>query len=291
MFRKHFIALSSIAATGVLLLSGCHGDDDSSKAATVPSHPPAKSSPLSFTSGTALDNNAPANTGDFALNAKPSAVASTPVIRKWVQLSAGKAGDLNPVVVNGAGFTLYRFDKDTANPSESNCTGECATTWPPYTVSKSGRVFIDGVDKSTVGFLPRDGGFQVTIGGQPVYLFSRDIKPGDTNGQGVDHAWAGITPTGQQAVDDITPEIIIGGTDAGAKKVTFFSGENYASPAQEITEKGCKQVHYTGSLHVRGSIKIWNGEKCTGKSLTVDSDVSDLSTIGFPRVKSVELLK
>ncbi|MEJ8669828.1 hypothetical protein WKI71_19560 [Streptomyces sp. MS1.AVA.1] len=56
-----------------------------------------------------------------------------------MQLSASQAGDLNPVVVDGAGFTLYRFDKDTANPSRSNCSGECATTWPPVLVAPAAR--------------------------------------------------------------------------------------------------------------------------------------------------------
>ncbi|MFJ4634028.1 hypothetical protein [Streptomyces sp. NPDC088847] len=296
MFRKRAVILSSIAAVGALLLTACNGDGnaDGSKATAASSAQSAGVGTLSFTSGTAQENNAPANTGDFAFNAKPSIASAEPVIRKWVQLSASKAGGLDPVVINGAGFTLYRFDKDTASPSKSNCTGECATTWPPYIVSKSGRVFVDGVANSAIGFIPRDGGFQVTIGGWPVYLFSKDTKPGDTNGQGVDGTWAGVTPTGQKAVDDTTPKVIGNDGDAmksSAAQATFYDSADFAEPAEKVTGLGCKPVHYSGSLRVSSDVKIWDGTNCTGKSLVVDGDVRDLSTIGFPTVKSIRFIK
>ena len=38
---------------------------------------------------------------------------------------------LGEVVTDSAGMTLYRFDKDTAEPPKSNCDGDCATAWPP----------------------------------------------------------------------------------------------------------------------------------------------------------------
>jgi len=113
---------------------------------------------------------------------------------------SSSAGVLNPVVVNGAGFTLYRFDEDSASPSKSNCNGACATTWPPVLVNTNGRIFLDGVSKSAVGVVKRDDGtLQVTIGGWPVYRFSKDIAPGQTNGQGVDGTWFGVTPNGVKA--------------------------------------------------------------------------------------------
>ncbi|WP_246259758.1 hypothetical protein [Streptomyces typhae] len=77
---------------------------------------------LSLPAGTARQNNARPGTGDWAT--QPGKPAAEPVQRKWVQLSAGRAGALDPVVVNGAGFTLYRFDEDTAQPSRSTCSGE-----------------------------------------------------------------------------------------------------------------------------------------------------------------------
>ncbi|MFJ4634002.1 hypothetical protein [Streptomyces sp. NPDC088847] len=292
MPRKRTAILSSIAAVGALLLTACNGNGstDGGKASAARQ---AQASTLSFTPGTAQENNAPANTGDFASNAMPSVASAEPVVRKWVQLSNGKAGDLNPVVINGAGFTLYRFDNDTASPSKSNCSGECATTWPPYIVAKKGRVFVDGVPDSKIGFIPRAGGFQVTIGGWPVYLYSKDTKAGDTNGQGVNGTWFGVTSTGQKAVADTTPKVIAndgGAMTSSATTATFFENTNFAEPSEQLTGPGCKTVHYSGSMRVSSDVKIWNGNNCTGKSQVVDSDVRDLSTIGFPTVKSVRFL-
>ena len=44
-----------------------------------------------------------------------------------------------------------------------------------------------------------DGAAQVVYNGHPLYLFSGDQKPGDTNGQGVTAfggAWYAVSPTG-----------------------------------------------------------------------------------------------
>jgi predicted lipoprotein with Yx(FWY)xxD motif len=287
MFRTRATAtaFASFAAVGVLLLSACGANSESN--APAASSSPAGAIDMNFASGTAQQNNAAAKTGDWAAGAAPAAATSTPVIRKWVQLTAAKVGALNPVVVNGAGFTLYRFDKDSANPSVSNCTGACATTWPPYLVARDGRVFLDGVDKSAVGAIQRDGAFQLTIGGRPVYLFNKDTKPGDANGQGVGGTWFGVTPDGQKAGQSA------GGTGTGsptsspASSVTVFQGANFADPAQGVGGPGCQNVTFSGSLRVSGFVKIWDGDNCTGNSKIVEADVPDLSAIGFPSVKSI----
>ncbi|MEU3982996.1 hypothetical protein AB0F77_23415 [Streptomyces sp. NPDC026672] len=302
--RARVTSLAALAAAGMLLLSACNGSDDAAGAAATSGAPAASASApaaagagaaaagLSFQSGTAQQNNAKPNTGDLAANAAPAAAAAAkkPVARSWVQLSAGKAGALDPVVINGSGFTLYRFDKDTAKPSKSNCFDACATTWPPYLVAKGGKVFIDGIQKSAIGFLPRDGAFQVTIGGWPVYLFSKDTKPGDTNGQGVGGTWFGVTPDGQKAGQGAaagngdTPQV------ANATSATFFDAKNFADPAEGITGPGCKPVRFSGSLQISGAAKIWDGPNCTGRSLEVEGDVNNLAAIGFPSVKSIRFL-
>ncbi|MFC5219738.1 hypothetical protein [Streptomyces coerulescens] len=300
MFRTRATALASLATVGVLLLSGCGGNDTKDAAASGASSA-AGAGELSFQKGTAKQNNAPAQTGDFAPDAAPAAAAKKPTVRKWVQLSAGRAGQLDPVVVNGAGFTLYRFDKDTADPSKSNCSGECATTWPPYLVARGGKVFIDGIDKSAIGFIARDGALQVTIGGWPVYLFSKDLKAGDTNGQGVGGTWFGVTPDGEKAGGgqpggDGTDQ---SGADAGADvdpeaspagSATFFQGANFADPSQGVAGPGCRNVRFSGSIQASGALKIWDGPDCTGNVKVVSGNVQDLAAIGFPTVKSVRFL-
>src|SRR5690348_9364999 len=46
-------------------------------------------------------------------------------------LFADRAFDLGPMVVNEMGMTIYRYDKDSANPPRSNCDGTCAQKWNP----------------------------------------------------------------------------------------------------------------------------------------------------------------
>ncbi|MFD7708368.1 hypothetical protein ACFV6E_21250 [Streptomyces sp. NPDC059785] len=294
MLRSRFISLATAVMAGTLLLSACNGDDEAASAAAE------ATSELNFQQGTAEKNKADMSAGDFAAAAAPSvaATAQKPVIRKWVQLSAGTAGDLDPVIVNGKGFTLYRFDKDTSSPSRSNCTGACATTWPPYLVARNGKVFIDGIDKSRIGFIERDGGFQVTVGGWPVYLFSKDVNPGDTKGQGVDNVWFGVTPDGGKAqgggaaaggtTDD--PSQQASPTSDPADNVTLFEETNFLDASQGVSGPGCQNVRFDGSLQTGGGfVKVWDGPDCTGTSKFVEGDVADL--LGSTGLKSVESVR
>ncbi|WP_244164647.1 hypothetical protein [Streptomyces silaceus] len=315
MYRRNTALFVSFAAAGALLLSACGGGDDtgsgspsgaasSSSSSSSPSSSAADTSgsmELALKSGTARQNGAPENTGDWAN--PPGKPAAKPVQRKWVQLSAGRAGDLDPVVVNGSGFTLYRFDKDTASPSRSNCDGACATTWPPVLVDPGGKIFVDGVDPSQVGVIKRDDGtHQATIGGWPVYRFSKDVRPGDTNGQGVGGTWFGVRPDGQKAGQPAGQEGQPGQDEQGgqdeaasgdgaraaapATSAILFDepGFSDSGPAQGVAGKGCQDVarpKVTSSISLSGSAKIWSGPDCTGESEVINGDVADLGTIGF----------
>ncbi|MGY0060803.1 hypothetical protein ACWY4P_30385 [Streptomyces sp. LZ34] len=292
MFGKRSAAFAALATTGVLLLSACGDGDDSSQGSKASKQPSAASGAmdLSFRSGTAEQGGAAPKTGDWA-------GAGTPKARTWVQLSAGRAGALNPVVVNGAGFTLYRFDKDTAMPSRSNCEGACATTWPPVLIAPGGKIFVDGVKPSAIGVIKRaDGTRQVTINGWPVYRFSKDTKPGDTKGQGVGGTWFGVTPDGRKAgqpqndpADPADPapsgSAPNGGGAAKATSVVLFDDAGFAdNGAQGLAGPGCQNVardDIASSLSADGSLKIWSGPDCTGRSKVVTGDVADLAAIGF----------
>jgi predicted lipoprotein with Yx(FWY)xxD motif len=297
MFRKRMGLIAATVAAGAMLLTACNGEDTAAPAASnaaaagagaadaAANAAKAALSSLSFRGGTAKQNNAPANTGDFANPAgKPTTIAGA----KWVQLSASKAGDLDPVVINGAGFTLYRFDKDTANPSKSNCNDACAVTWPPVVVSPKGKIFIDGIKKKDVGVVKRDdGSLQVTLGGWPVYRFSKDLKPGDTNGQGVGGTWFGVTPDGQKAGGGVAGGDQAGGGQAAkpATNAVLFDDKNFAdNGSQGLAGKGCQNVsrdNIASSIQAEGSMKIWTGADCTGTSKVIDGNVADLAGIGF----------
>ncbi|MFE7073675.1 hypothetical protein ACFU96_26670 [Streptomyces sp. NPDC057620] len=120
---------------------------------------------------------------------------------KWVQLAAVRSPALGTHLININQATLYRFDKDSAEPSTSTCAGECAVTWPPVTIVEGGSVYLAGVEEKQVGAIRRDdGSVQLTVGGWPVYRYSGDGKAGDANGQGVGGTWFAVGPTGQKSV-------------------------------------------------------------------------------------------
>jgi cysteine-rich repeat protein len=97
-------------------------------------------------------------------------------------LLAGGSGSSRP------GFTLYVFDNDLAAPGTSTCNGGCAATWPPLVVA-------DGVATgvSDLGTIVRnDSSVQATHEGRPLYFFSGDSLPGDTNGDGLGGVWHAV---------------------------------------------------------------------------------------------------
>ena len=121
-------------------------------------------------------------------------------------LSANSTAQLGTVVVDGQGFTLYRFDKDSAKPPTSNCAGECAQKWPPVLATPGTPLTVEGVAQEAVGTINRsDGTIQLTLNGWPVYRYSGDPQPGATTGQGVGGGeWAAVTPEGTKAAPPTT---------------------------------------------------------------------------------------
>ncbi|MGC0418813.1 hypothetical protein [Embleya sp. AB8] len=168
----------AMAGTLGLGLAACGGSSKSSN--NTPS-PPATGQPAQPAPGT------PGTPGPSANGTAGKAVLKTRTDAR-----------LGLIVTDGNGFTLYRFDQDTANPPKSNCYAECAVAWPAETTT--GGVTLNGISQSAVGTVGRtDGSTQVTIAGWPVYRFAADAKPGDTNGQGVAGTWFAVTPDGTKA--------------------------------------------------------------------------------------------
>jgi predicted lipoprotein with Yx(FWY)xxD motif len=112
-------------------------------------------------------------------------------------VSANSTAELGTVVVDGLGFTLYRFDGDSARPPAATCGGPCAETWEP--VLATDPITIDGIPEKAVGTVQRpDGQVQLTIGGWPAYRHAGDA-PGDTDGHGADGKWFAVAPDGDKA--------------------------------------------------------------------------------------------
>ena len=128
--------------------------------------------------------------------AMPQPITANPNDPAKSQLRAAKAFDLGPMLVDGTGYTIYRYDRDTTDPSRSNCNGACATKWIPVNVGGPAPI---GVDTSLIGQITReDGSQQVTLAGWPLYHFTGDSEPADTAGQGADQAWFPIAPDGKK---------------------------------------------------------------------------------------------
>jgi predicted lipoprotein with Yx(FWY)xxD motif len=54
-----------------------------------------------------------------------------------------------------------------------------------------------GLDPSLIGSITRDDGtVQITYNGWPLYTYTQDVSPGDTNGQGKSDQWYLISPSG-----------------------------------------------------------------------------------------------
>lgn len=104
---------------------------------------------------------------------------------------------LGPVLVDSQGRTLYLFQGDSG--TTSTCTGACASAWPPLRATARDTAGA-GANAALLGTTPRsDGAAQVTYNGHPIYLFIKDQKPGDTNGEGVNAfgaLWYAISPAG-----------------------------------------------------------------------------------------------
>ena len=95
-------------------------------------------------------------------------------------MPAKKAAD--GTLTNASGMTLYTFDKDAAG--KSACNGPCAGNWPPL---KAGG---DAKASGEWSIITRDDGSkQWAYKGKPLYLWSKDQKPGDMTGDGFHGIW------------------------------------------------------------------------------------------------------
>lgn len=89
------------------------------------------------------------------------------------------------------GMTLYLFKKDMTGMSA--CAGPCVEKWPLFTAEKV--TVPEGIQAGDFGTIVRsDGKKQTTYKGMPLYYFFKDLKPGDTAGQGFKDVWYVATP-------------------------------------------------------------------------------------------------
>ena len=117
----------------------------------------------------------------------PAAPTKTLISTKQVKVKGHKV----TVLTTKNGMTLYERASDPA--PGSNCTGACAHIWPPF-LSNGTIVSTASIGGKLTVHLTANGK-QVEYNGHPLYTYSGDMAPGQTNGQGVGNVWQIATVT------------------------------------------------------------------------------------------------
>jgi predicted lipoprotein with Yx(FWY)xxD motif len=103
-----------------------------------------------------------------------------------------RSTSLGVVLVTPGGMTLYH--RTDEHSGQVKCLADCTPTWPPYTVpAGTTPTGASGVTGLATTMRP-DGTTQVTFNGQPLYRFSGDSSPGQTNGNGISGIWYAEKP-------------------------------------------------------------------------------------------------
>jgi len=113
---------------------------------------------------------------------------------------------LGRVLVDGRGHTLYLFAKDTR--AKSTCNGACAAFWPPL-ITAGKPLAGSGVNATRLGTTRRaDGRLQVTYNHHPLYLFAKDVRKGETKGEGLEAfgaEWYAVSAAGAKVENASAP--------------------------------------------------------------------------------------
>ena len=166
--NKHLFLF--LASTGLLLAlsisAACGGSSSYSTAPTA----------------TQASSTAPAATA----TPKTSKAATSPAAgASATVLTASNATLGKTILVNAGGSTLYTFANDTSGAS--NCTGSCATAWPPLSQANGVPTGGPGVTGTLAMITRSDGSKQVTYNGAPLYTFQSDGSAGAATGDGVNN--------------------------------------------------------------------------------------------------------
>jgi predicted lipoprotein with Yx(FWY)xxD motif len=131
-----------------------------------------------------------------ASTARRSATPPTTTPPAPPTVAVGSSG-LGNILVDSQGRTVYMFGADSGTTSA--CTGACAAAWPPVPATGTPTAG-NGANAALVATTSRsDGTNQVTYNGHPLYTFTGDHQPGDTNGQGLvafGGTWSALSPAG-----------------------------------------------------------------------------------------------
>ena len=101
-------------------------------------------------------------------------------------------GQSQTVLTNAKGLTLYYFTADTA--TQSAVSGGLAKIWPPLLFTGSGGPTSSTSLSGKLSLQTDGNGNQIEYNGHPLYTYSGDNAPGQTNGEGISGMWFVATP-------------------------------------------------------------------------------------------------
>ena len=137
------------------------------------------------------------NEYDYNYNYGPAGPDSTPSASEPL-IGTAESAEHGTYLVDADGRALYVFASD--HVGMSMCTGDCAESWPPLVVEEGATpTAASGVDGEFGTVARADGSRQLTYDDAPLYFFSGDSAPGDTNGHEVGDVWFLAQPRGGPA--------------------------------------------------------------------------------------------
>jgi predicted lipoprotein with Yx(FWY)xxD motif len=157
--KKIEMVLLLLIFAGAVLLAGC----------TSPAPSPA---PVATTAP-------PATTAPMIPATTPGAIDTVTVVTN---------PRYGPILADVDGKTLYYTLLDTPGSLTSACTGDCATTWPPFHTDKI-QVSAPLLAPDFGTITRPDGTMQTTYLGWPLYSYSADMATGDAKGYGAGTVW------------------------------------------------------------------------------------------------------
>jgi predicted lipoprotein with Yx(FWY)xxD motif len=91
---------------------------------------------------------------------------------------------IGPYLTTPQHMSLYTSSNDS--PGSSACAGSCAIIWLAFPPPASGILTLPDAATGSLAVIGRaDGTQQVTYNDMPLYTYTGDFQPGDTNGQGL----------------------------------------------------------------------------------------------------------
>ncbi|AXG81524.1 SCO0930 family lipoprotein [Streptomyces paludis] len=188
-------SLAVTAAAVLALTTACGQDQGATNGQSVGAVSPADAGAGYGGAGSSGSGSGSGSGSDYGSDA---GTANTAATKPAGQLAVATNAKVGKVLTDGEGFTLYRFDRDTASPPKSNCEGDCEAAWPVVTADNAKAAA--GTDAELLGEVTRaDGTKQLTVDGWPMYRYAKDTAAGDVNGEGVGGTWFAAAPDGTKA--------------------------------------------------------------------------------------------